>query len=169
MPEWKTSGKLAFGQVPLLQDGEFNVVQSNTIARYLARKFDLYGDAKTGAISDMIIDGHNDFLQKIIPAIYPTFDAEKLATVRAEVFPGFMNAFEKILSDFGGDGFLGGEKLTLGDLALFLLTESYIFEYKMAAPDAYPKLSAHKEKVEANENIAKYLASDKRFPPRKLG
>merc|ERR1712063_100839 len=62
MPEWKESGKLAFGQVPLLQDGDFNIVQSNAIARYLARRFNLYGDEKQGAIADMIVDGHNDLL-----------------------------------------------------------------------------------------------------------
>eukprot|EP00012_Vannella_robusta_P009001 CAMPEP_0206201722 /NCGR_PEP_ID=MMETSP0166-20121206/11729_1 /ASSEMBLY_ACC=CAM_ASM_000260 /TAXON_ID=95228 /ORGANISM="Vannella robusta, Strain DIVA3 518/3/11/1/6" /LENGTH=170 /DNA_ID=CAMNT_0053620475 /DNA_START=69 /DNA_END=581 /DNA_ORIENTATION=+ len=169
MKEWKESGKLAFGQVPLLQDGDFNLVQSGTIARYLARKFDMYGDEKTGAISDMIMDGGNDFLNKILPAIYPKLDAEKMTELKKDVIPTFMGHFEKIVGDYvGASGLLGGDKICLGDLLLFLLTESYIFSYQLVDADSYPKLVAHKAKVEENENLQKYIKGDKRYPVRKL-
>ena len=134
------------------------------MARYVARKYNLYGDEKAGAVSDMVIDGHDDLLKKLIPAIYPTFDAEKLAAFKADGLPGFMAAFEKIAADHVGEGFLGGDKPNLGDLQLFLIAESYIFDYQFASADAYPKLAALKERVAANENVKKYLASEKRFP-----
>ena len=166
MPEWKNSGKLAFGQVPLLQDGDFNLVQSNSIARYLARKYDLYGNEKAGAVSDMIIDGQNDFLSKLIPAVYPKFDQAKLDELKKEAIPNFLGSLEKILDSYSE--FLGGDKLVLGDLALYLITEGYISEYKFASEDDYPNLVAHMKKVAANENLAKYINGDKRFPVRPL-
>lgn len=166
MPEWKSSGKLAFGQVPLLQDGDFNLVQSNTIARYLARKYDLYGNEKAGAVSDMIIDGQNDFLSKLIPAVYPKFDQAKLDELKKEAIPNFLGSLEKILDSYSE--FLGGDKLVLGDLALYLITEGYISEYKFASEEDYPNLVAHMKKVAANENLAKYINGDKRFPVRPL-
>ena len=70
----KASGKLAFGQVPLLQIDGHNLVQSVSSARYVAKKYDLYGDLFTGTTADIILDGGADLLNKLIPAIYPTLN-----------------------------------------------------------------------------------------------
>jgi hypothetical protein len=35
------------------------------ITRYLARKHNIYGDLKQGAVADMIIDGLSDFWNKV--------------------------------------------------------------------------------------------------------
>eukprot|EP01095_Lingulamoeba_sp_RSL-Kostka_P010019 TRINITY_DN351_c0_g1_i2.p1 TRINITY_DN351_c0_g1~~TRINITY_DN351_c0_g1_i2.p1 ORF type:complete len:120 (-),score=39.26 TRINITY_DN351_c0_g1_i2:898-1257(-) len=64
----KQTGELAYGQVPLLRDGDFSLVQSIAIARYLARKHDLYGaDIKEGAQIDSIVDGYIDTISKLGP------------------------------------------------------------------------------------------------------
>ena len=53
----KQSGVLAFDQVPLYEEGDFALVQSNTIARYLARKNGLYGSNEhEGAKIDEIVE-----------------------------------------------------------------------------------------------------------------
>lgn len=53
--------ELPFGQVPLYQEGDFKLVQSQAIARYIARTHNLYGkDAHEAAQIDSVIDGVND-------------------------------------------------------------------------------------------------------------
>ncbi len=53
--------ELPFGQVPLYQDGDFKLVQSQAIIRYVARTHNLYGkDAKEAALIDQIGDGIQD-------------------------------------------------------------------------------------------------------------
>ena len=146
----------------MLQDGDFNLVQSNSIARYLARKYNLYGDEKTGAVADMIIDSHCDFINKLVPTIYPVFDQEKHDAFKKDVVSAFLGALEKILLNYSD--FLGKDSLVLGDLALFLIVEDYIMNYKFANEEDYPSLISHFKKVSTNENLAKYVNSDKRYP-----
>jgi hypothetical protein len=55
-----------------------------TIARYLARKYDLYGDLKSGAIADLIIDGNADLIAKLIPAAFPTLNVSLLISLPLE-------------------------------------------------------------------------------------
>lgn len=53
--------ELPFGQVPLYQEGDFKLAQSQAIARYIARTHNLYGkDAHESALIDSFIDGLND-------------------------------------------------------------------------------------------------------------
>jgi glutathione S-transferase len=59
----RESGKLAFGQLPLLEVDGVRVVQSQTINRYLARRGGLYGSNDSEAMQcDMIADGVADFM-----------------------------------------------------------------------------------------------------------
>jgi len=58
-------GKLPFGQVPFYEEGDFQLSQSITIARYIARQSGLYGkDAKEAAQIDLILDGLGDVRSK---------------------------------------------------------------------------------------------------------
>ena len=52
-------------QVPLYEEGDLRIVQSIAIARYLARKHDVYGNLEQGAVADQIIDGYGDLLGKV--------------------------------------------------------------------------------------------------------
>ena len=80
-----------------------------------------------------------------------------------------MGSFQKILEqNNGGDGFVSGNALSFGDIALFQITESFVDDYHLATAEAFPKLYAHKQRVAAVPNIAAYLSSSKRFPPRPL-
>lgn len=166
MPKWKNSGKLPFNQVPLLQDGDFNLVQSISIARYLSRKYNLYGNLQTGAIGDMIIDAHTDFLRVFIPAIYPKVLHNELSELKKDTIPNFLGYLEKILYNY--NGFIGGESIVLADIALFLISENYIGDYKFGDEETYPKLISHMKKVACVERISQYINSNKRFPVYKL-
>lgn len=53
--------ELPYGQVPLYQEGDFKLVQSQAIARYIARNHNLYGkDAKEAAQIDSVVDAVGD-------------------------------------------------------------------------------------------------------------
>lgn len=70
--EWKP--KMAFGQCPMLIDGDVELVQSNAILRYLARKYDLYGSTNQEAARvDMINDGVEDLRGAYTVLIYQNY------------------------------------------------------------------------------------------------
>mmetsp|Transcript_4505 Transcript_4505/g.15826 ORF Transcript_4505/g.15826 Transcript_4505/m.15826 type:complete len:213 (+) Transcript_4505:147-785(+) len=169
LPALKESGKLAFGQVPLYEDDDVSLVQSMTIARYLARKHDLYGDLQQGAIADMLIDGYGDLLNKLIPNIFPAPNWPALRKLKEEVAPVFAKQFEAVLAqNNGGNEYAAGSSFSFADLVLFSITESLLFDLGLVSAADYPLLEAHYKSTKAHENLTKYLESDKRFPPRKL-
>ena len=58
-PELKS--ELPFGQLPIYREGGLTLNQSNAIYRYLARKFDLYGDSMLEQVRcDMIQEAFVD-------------------------------------------------------------------------------------------------------------
>jgi len=57
---------LPFGQVPLYEEGDFKLVQSAAISRYLARMTGLYGSCpQTDGEIDMVVDGVTDIRAKV--------------------------------------------------------------------------------------------------------
>jgi glutathione S-transferase len=61
--ELKKSGKLPFGQVPILEYNGQILAQSRAIARFLSRLYGFYGKTEwEGAQIDMILDGVVDFV-----------------------------------------------------------------------------------------------------------
>merc|ERR1711941_13624 len=164
----KETGKLAFGQVPLYEDGDVTLVQSMTIVRYIARKYNLYGDLKQGAIADLVLDGWGDVLAKFIPLVYPTKNEEGLAAFVKDVAPAKVADFERIAVKYAEGGLIGGESPVLADLALFLVAEGVIDDLEWVKAEDVPALQALKEKVASNPNLAAYISSEKRFPARKL-
>merc|ERR1711879_299140 len=158
----KETGKLAFGQVPLYEDGDVTLVRS------IARKYNLYGDLKQGAIADLVLDGWGDVLAKFIPLVYPTKNEEGLAAFVKDVAPAKVADFERIAVKYAEGGLIGGESPVLADLALFLVAEGVIVDLEWVKAEDVPALQALKEKVASNPNLAAYISSEKRFPARKL-
>nr|QST14963.1 GSTsigma1d protein [Diaphanosoma celebensis] len=119
-PQFKS--ETPFGKLPVLHvDGKV-LAQSNTIARYLARKHGLAGvDDWDQALADMYVDCATDLMNAMIPAAF-----EKDATKQAEMFEKFFSEqvvphvkiIEKDLAK-NGSGFLVGSQLTWADLAYF--------------------------------------------------
>jgi len=161
-PELKPS--TPFGQIPLLEVDGIVLCQSKTIARYLARKFNLAGETELDqARADMIVDCIQD-------AIEPTIIFRRLAEGAAKVemktkyvgeqLPVSLLALEKLLKENnGGDGYFVGEKLTWVDLAL-IDTVHWLQAIVEAGDDVakYPKLHALQQRVENIPAIAEYLA-----------
>jgi len=146
--ELKKSGKLAFEQVPLYEDGGLVLVQSATIARYVAKKYNLHGANNIeSAKIDMVYDGITDFATGRFMA---KSDEDK-AKFNEQSRPKWLGFFENLLkSNANGAGFFIGNNLSLADIGMFNVMENEELT-------AFPTLKAHRERVGARPNIADWL------------
>nr|ADV57678.1 glutathione S-transferase [Eisenia fetida] len=75
--------KTPLGQLPVFQDGDLHLGQSNAILRYVARKHGLYGkNDREAALIDMINDQQEDIRQTYLHLIYQNYDAGKAAYIK---------------------------------------------------------------------------------------
>lgn len=151
--------KTTFGQIPLLQDGDFELVQSNAILRYLARKHGLYGqNDREAALIDMINDQQEDIRVAYLRLIYKEYETGKQAYI--EALPNSLALLEKVLSkNNDGTGFLVGDKISFVDYTVFDLLDNHL----ILAPgclDKFPKLKAFHGRMADREKIASYRQTD---------
>src|SRR5262249_32626686 len=142
---------LPFGQVPLYKEGDFELVQSGAIARYIARTHNLYGDnAKDSAHIDMIIDGLGDLRSKHRTAESGDDAAKK--TFATETLPQWLGFFEALAAK-GQNGFFVGGKISLADIATYYVLDQIAAKHA-GALDKFPKLKAHHAAIGARPKIA---------------
>jgi len=158
--EFKASGKLAFGQVPLLEINGMNLVQSFAIARYLARKFGFYGSTvEEEAQIDSVMEGLNDIRTKWY---YTDSLKHGKDEAKKEFFdkfvPLWLDHFEQLLTK-SGTGFYVGDKLSLADIQGYNLFWNYSKNrFPEGTFDNFPKILAHVERIGAEPKIAAWVA-----------
>jgi len=157
------SGELPFGELPRLQNGDVNIVQSNAIIRYLARKFHLYGtNAQEHTQVDIWLDEAEDIRARLAKPLF----AEKLSEQsKNDLRPAAERTFELIEAQLGRlevKNYLVGNHVTVADLSLWEVVDTH----KIIHPDVlskYPLFEAWYNRVASRPNIASYLAG-KRHP-----
>ena len=120
MGELKESGKLDFGQVPMLEHDGKHLVQSWAILRYLGRTYGYYpNEAELAWKIDSTIDAVEDYF-----AAYFKFNFESNEEKKAifkenwlKNLPIWVAAIEKRLEANGGK-YIAGDKITIADFAL---------------------------------------------------
>ena len=162
------AGKLAFGQVPLYEEPDgFTLVQSNAIARHVARKLGFNGaDAHEEALIDQANEGVVDIIAVMAEPIFRTPAARqteaKQKLVR-ETLPAHLAMFEKLLEKNGNRGFLVGAKLSYADLHLWVSLE-LVFARVEGSRDAllgaFPAVKKLVEVVSERERIKAYTTRD---------
>merc|ERR1711907_810845 len=141
-----------------------------TIDQDSIKEWKANGSLAFGQVPLLQIDGFNDLLNKLIPCLYPSFNQEKLDAFKVDSLPPFLTAIENILTkNEGGKGFVSGNTLSLGDLVLFSIVESFVDDYSLVDKSSFAILYAHKERIAAVPNVSNYISSEKRYPARKLG
>jgi len=155
---------LPFLQLPIFEiDGKITLCQSNAIARYLARKYDLAGKTELEQVqADMIVDCMQDILYPTVD-LYLEQDPSKKAELKKkfeEQLPVWLSKLEAfLLTNNSGDSFFVGDSLTWADL---FLVRSYAALTLMAGIDDpyanHPKLKALYERVIKLPRIAPYQA-----------
>eukprot|EP01103_Thecamoeba_quadrilineata_P010639 TRINITY_DN234_c0_g1_i1.p1 TRINITY_DN234_c0_g1~~TRINITY_DN234_c0_g1_i1.p1 ORF type:complete len:224 (-),score=52.94 TRINITY_DN234_c0_g1_i1:21-692(-) len=159
--ELNKKGYLDFNQVPVLLIDGHHLVQSNAIAQYIARKYDLYGkDNLEAYVIDEILGGIQDVRVGFFAAFRLPEEKrnEAFAEFAKEQLPKHLAFLENILKrNNGGDGYLVGNDVTLGDLSLLGLFD-FINSRAAGALAHFPKLKALNDRVAARPNIAAWRA-----------
>ncbi|XP_072281056.1 glutathione S-transferase P 1-like [Pyxicephalus adspersus] len=162
--------KAVFGQLPQFTDGQLVLYQSNTILRYLGRKFNVAGsnDVEYTYI-DMMNDGVEDLRQKFSKFMFFEFETGKEKYEKE--LPNQLSAFEKVLSkNSNGTKFLVGDKISFADYNLLDIIQcnQSVFPNCLSS---FPLLTAYVDRIVSRSNLSKYLKSEARnsrpiFPKR---
>ncbi|XP_069834893.1 glutathione S-transferase P 2-like [Dendropsophus ebraccatus] len=150
-----------FGQIPRFLDGNFELYQSNTILRYLGRKYGISGhNEQEIAVIEMINDGVEDLRMNYYKFIFVDNEANKekfLAELETQ-----LGYFEKILSkNSNGTKFLVGDKVTYADYNLLDTLQCYL-DLSPTCLSAFPLLSGYVERMLKRPNLSQYLGSEGR-------
>jgi len=150
-----------FGQLPTLTVDGVQLCQAHTIARFLAREFGLAGSTSLEqARADMIVECVDDMLAGIM-GYYREKCQQKQNEMRVtyeQDLPVFIEMMEKLLTqNNNGDEFIVGDQLTWADLSVMNVWY-WITGFGVSVQlDNFPKLLAHKKRIESLPKIADWI------------
>ena len=130
MEDLKGSGKLEFGQVPMLEteDGK-HLCQSWAILRFLGRKYGYYpeDDPEVTWKIDSTIDAVEDYLQAYLRFHFETNEERKaqLKENWLKLLPVWIQVLEKRISANGGK-YIAGDKITIADFAVATVAFNFL-------------------------------------------
>lgn len=141
----ETSGSLLFGQVPLLQIGGLNVVQSQAIVRHVAAAGGLLGaSAEERCLADQLAEGVADFRGALLS--FP-FGGRNLGAC-ADAVRRYAPVYERALRAAPAGFVAGGAGLTHADVLLAEAVTGYselLGDFTRGG--AFPLLGAHRDRV----------------------
>jgi glutathione S-transferase len=158
-PTHKT--EMPLGQMPALEFDGVKIPQSLSIARFLAKQFQLAGkdnfeQAKVDAVVDTIIDAS----MKLMPLSMEQDEVKKQELIKkcmGEEMPKHLQNIEVLGKLYGNGGsFLVGNQLTWADL-LFHYFGEILLGMDENCLDNHPWLKQNRAEVEKQPKIAEYL------------
>ena len=169
--DWETHREtlgVAFPNLPYLIDAsgspEVRLTQSNAVLRYLARRFDLYGDDEADRIAiDVLQEEAYDFRNKIVQAAYTMGDAYKAAFEEFQTIaiPRHLDGLERYLAGRDTTAHFVGSRRSLVDFVLYeLLWQARLMVPGSITASHRPALFAFIETFAADPKIAAYLQSE---------
>lgn len=168
---------------PFLKAGSLLIGQTANILMYLGPRHNLAPKAESARLwTHQLQLTIADFVQEIHDTHHPIGtdlyyeDQKKEAKRYAQSFrekraPKYGAYFEQIIDQSGGP-YLLGRRITYADLSLFQIVDGLRFAFpKMAARLArkHPLTAALHARIAARENIARYLASERRIAFNEYG
>jgi len=153
---------IPFGQMPYLRHGNFHLVESNAILRYLGRKLDRYGSSEEHrSLVDMFLDATESLRSKYADFIYSQQGKEDAKPAYLTRVTEFLNYVENWLSRDGKQKYLVGDDFTVADASFWELLDANM-RLSATLVDKYPHIKAYYERVAGRPNIATYLNSPAR-------
>ncbi len=159
-------GTLHFGSVPMLQDGDFKLVQGPVIMNYLGRKHAIMpSDFQAAAKTEAMVLGAEDMRMAYFRLLG---DGDRAAERRSKFVDGewrdrWLPAWDGLLELNGNNGYLVGTSLTQADLAVWDALDAIITWIDGASFGAFWRVEKFYESISVRPAIAAYLASDKRL------
>lgn len=154
-------GSLLFGQVPLLKHGDTNVVQMNSILRYIGRKLNMYGtNEKEQALVEQIMDHVEDSRIPYAKLIYTDRLEEKKKAEHIKNEQERLHYVEEILKK-NKTKYLASNEFTIADAVWFDNADNHL-RIESTILDKFPLCKDVYERIKARPNIAAYLKSSRR-------
>ena len=162
----KDTLSVPFPNLPCLIDSsgpaEVRLTQSNAIMRYLARRFDYYGDTASDQICiDVLQDEAYDLRNSIVKTVY-TLGAEYEAAFdefTSTAVPRYLDGFESYLSKRGIHTHFVGARISLVDFILYELIWQVSIMVPGSVTDTHrPSLQRFIEAFAKIPQIAAYMA-----------
>jgi len=160
--EWPShKGEMPLGQVPVLEFEGTKLPQSISIARFLAKQFNLAGkdnfeQAKVDAVADTI----TDLIAPVGPIRREQDETKKQELIKkflADELPKHLKNVDGLGKLYGNGGaYFVGNKLTFADLFFYAMGE-VVLQFDGSSLDNYPWLKQNREEVEKQPRIAEYL------------
>ena len=162
----KDTLSVPFPNLPYLIDSsgpaEVQLTQSNAVMRYLARRFDYYGDtASDQTCIDVLQDEAYDLRNSIVETVY-TLGAEYEAVFdefTSTAVPRYLDGFESYLSNRGIHTHFVGTRISLVDFILYELIWQVSIMVPGSVTDTHrPSLQRFIEAFAKIPQIAAYMA-----------
>ncbi|CAF3468764.1 unnamed protein product [Rotaria sp. Silwood1] len=160
--EWPShKSEMPLGQMPVLEFDGIKLPQSLSIARFLAKQFQLAGkdnfeQAKVDAVADTI----SDLMAKYIPVRWEQDETKKQELIKkfiAEELPKHLQNLEVLGKLYGNGGpFFVGNHLTWADLLFYEMGQNML-QLDATSLDKHPWLKHNRAEVEKQPRIAEYL------------
>ncbi|CAF2946550.1 unnamed protein product, partial [Rotaria sp. Silwood2] len=167
--EWPSHKlEMPLRQMPVLEFEGTKLPQSLSIARFLAKQFDLAGrdnfeQAKVDAVADTI----NDLLSKFIPPRFEKDKAKKQELMKKffdEKVPKHLQNLDVLGKLYGNGGpFFVGNHLTWADLLFYDILET-LLGIDENCLNNYSWLTQNRAEVEKQPKIAEYLKNRPKTP-----
>ncbi|GJQ08599.1 hypothetical protein GpartN1_g390.t1 [Galdieria partita] len=157
--EGVSSGKVPFGQMPVLQDGSMYLAQSGAILRHLARKHNLYGDSEEErALADMMNDFANDLRTPYVRMIYNDSWKEMLPEY-LETAKKQLELLEKYLNR-RGKPYVVGDKPCFADYNLLAMLDC-MHRLKEDLLDPFELVNKYYGRMKQRPPLAAYFQSNR--------
>jgi glutathione S-transferase len=158
---------MPFPNLPYLIDSSgaspVSLPQSNAILRYLARRFDFYGDTETDRIEiDILQDQAYDFRNEIVETVYTLGEgyAAAFENFSNNTAVQYLDSFEQYLTNRDYSRYFVGSRLSLVDFVLYeLFWQMTLMVPYSITNSSRPILFAFINAFEKEPKIANYLKS----------
>ncbi|XP_077996154.1 glutathione S-transferase alpha I-like [Glandiceps talaboti] len=157
----RDDGCLIFNEVPLLKIDGLQLVQSQAICRYLARKHGMDGKTpEEKARVDMINEGARHLLSPFFMIGFDPNTDVLIENIKTYYLAKYLPRFEKLLAN-SSSGYLVGDSLTYADMTLLeaLLNSE---EYHPGCLTGFPKVQEFLVKVGSLPRMKEYIEGPQR-------
>ncbi|XP_072016300.1 hematopoietic prostaglandin D synthase-like [Amphiura filiformis] len=149
--------------LPVLEVDGKRIVQSQAIARYVARECNLAGDNNLEmAQGEQVMETMMDMATDIGPVFQEKDEAKRKAALQKSIFEEKIKTKLKYIENFlvaNGGEFFAGKRIMIADIAIILNFEHLCSFLSLDDPyKDFPKLAAHKDKVFKEPKIAAWIA-----------